>query len=252
MEPTALVFVSFLVLTLLADHFVIWRRFTASAVAAPETARRRLWQSWLGMLWGLALAAVLSWALSGRPWGQLGLVLPRGWRAVASVGLVLVVLTLYLPSISKLRRAPAERLAALRGRFGSHAAMLPHTRGDLLWFIALAVSAGICEELVFRGCLLSVVRSAVGLRPATIVSCLVFSVAHAYQGVGGIVRTGLIGAVFTVVVLGLGSLIPAIVAHALVDIGQGVVAWLVLRQGELTQTSAISSEENVAVARPPA
>lgn len=252
MEPTALVFLSILALALLADHFVIWRHFTASTAAAPEAARRRLWQSWLGMLWGLALAAVLSWALSGRPWGELGLVLPRGWRALASVGLVLVVLTLYLPSISKLRRAPAERLASLRGRFGSHAAMLPHTRGDLLWFIALAISAGICEELVFRGYLLSVVRSAVGPWPAIIVSCLVFSVAHAYQGVGGIVRTGLIGAAFTAVVLGLGSLIPAIVAHALVDIGQGVVAWLVLRQGELTQTSAICSEENVAVARPPA
>lgn len=62
-------------------------------------------------------------------------------------------------------------------------------------------------------------------------SCLVFALAHAYQGIGGILKTGLVGAFFMASVLELGSLLPAMVAHALIDIGQGGVAWFILRAG---------------------
>ena len=54
--------------------------------------------------------------------------------------------------------------------------------------------------------------------------------AHSYQGIKGILATGIVGGLFTLIVLACGSLWPAIVLHALVDIGQGLVAWLVFRR----------------------
>jgi membrane protease YdiL (CAAX protease family) len=228
-ETSTVFYLVLLFAALAADHAVIWRRFTVLSKSTPEQARRTLWQSWIGMLWLLAIAAALIWAQSGRPWSLLRLEIPTGWRLWASAALVLAVAALYLPTISRLRRVSAERKASLYSRLESHAGMLPHTKSDLTWFIALSVTAGICEELVFRGYLLWAAQSLLGFWPAVAVSCLVFAFAHAYQGVGGIVKTGLIGAIFMVVVLGLGSLVPAMVAHALVDVGQGIVAWLVLR-----------------------
>ena len=50
------------------------------------------------------------------------------------------------------------------------------------------------------------------------------------QGVNGILSTGIVGTLLTLVVLIFGSLWPAIALHALVDIGSGLVAWLALRQ----------------------
>jgi hypothetical protein len=87
------------------------------------------------------------------------------------------------------------------------------------------------EELIFRGYVLWAVQSILGLWPAVVLSCLVFALAHAYQGIGGILKTGLVGAFFMASVLELGSLLPAMVAHALIDIGQGGVAWFILRAG---------------------
>ena len=42
--------------------------------------------------------------------------------------------------------------------------------------------------------------------------------------------TGVVGALLTLVVLISGSLLPAMALHALADIGQGLVAWLALRE----------------------
>ncbi|HVP38302.1 MAG TPA: CPBP family intramembrane glutamic endopeptidase, partial [Candidatus Saccharimonadales bacterium] len=52
---------------------------------------------------------------------------------------------------------------------------------------------------------------------------------HAYQGAKGLLAAGVVGSGLTFVVLMCGSLLPAMALHALVDIGQGLVAWLALR-----------------------
>ncbi len=52
-----------------------------------------------------------------------------------------------------------------------------------------------------------------------------------YQGWNGVLRTGIVGAVFTLVVAIFDSLWPAIALHALIDLGSGMMAWLALREG---------------------
>ena len=60
-------------------------------------------------------------------------------------------------------------------------------------------------------------------------SLLVFALAHSYQDAKGIFGVIVIGALLTLMVLMFGSLWPAIVLHALIDISHGTLAWLVLR-----------------------
>ena len=228
-ETSTIFYLALVAAALAADHLVFWHRFTEGAKFHPVRARRTLWQSWIAMLWLLAGTAIVLWAHGARPWSLLRLQIPTGWRLLVSAVLVLAVIALYFPTIYKLRHASVERKAALRTRLESHAGMLPHTNADLLWFIALAITAGICEELVFRGYLLWAIESALGLWPAVIISCVVFALAHAYLGISGVIKTGLIGAFFMASILVVRSLVPAMIAHALVDIGQGTVAWLILR-----------------------
>jgi uncharacterized protein len=110
--------------------------------------------------------------------------------------------------------------------------MSPRTRSEAGWWVALSMTAGFCEEFIFRGYLIWAFQSVLGLWVSAALSVVVFALAHSYQGVKGILGTGAVGLLFTVVVLASGSLWPAIVLHALVDIGQGLIAWLVLRRGE--------------------
>jgi membrane protease YdiL (CAAX protease family) len=100
--------------------------------------------------------------------------------------------------------------------------------------VAVSLSAGVCEEFIFRGYLIWAFQPMFGLWGAAVFSVVVFAAAHAYQGAKGVLSTGVVGSLFTLVVLVFGSLLPAMVLHALVDIGGGLVAWLALRkmQGE--------------------
>ena len=60
-------------------------------------------------------------------------------------------------------------------------------------------------------------------------STLLFGLGHAYQGAGGIVRTGIVGLLFAGVYVTTGSLLAAMLLHAVIDAASGMVAYLALR-----------------------
>jgi membrane protease YdiL (CAAX protease family) len=105
------------------------------------------------------------------------------------------------------------------------AAMLPHGRVELTCWIALSVSAGICEETIFRGYLqpqfMALTRSA----PAGILlSAAIFGAAHAYQGFRMTILIALYGAMFGSLAYWRGSVRPGMIAHAWQDSLSGVLA----------------------------
>lgn len=111
--------------------------------------------------------------------------------------------------------------------------LMPRTTPEKIAFTGLSLSAGIAEELVFRSFLIAAVLAAgAPLVVAVAVSIAVFAVSHGYQGVTGIARVALLGAVLTAPFLLTGSVYPSIVAHALLDIIAGLVLadWLLGRE----------------------
>lgn len=225
-----LLYVGLIAFGLLLDHTVLWPRFQRRAVIDPAPARWQLWTSWMAMLWGLTLAGLALWAWQDRGWDALRLTLPDGWRLGLGLGAVALVAMLQGASILHIARLPAGRTVRFGSRQDEMAPLLPHTAGEFGGFVALSLSAGLCEEFIFRGYLIWAFGTVLGLWPAAIASVVVFALAHAYQGLRGIVGTGLVGAALTALVLVTGSLWPAVVVHALMDIGQGWIAWLVLRR----------------------
>jgi membrane protease YdiL (CAAX protease family) len=51
-----------------------------------------------------------------------------------------------------------------------------------------------------------------------VVAGVAFGLAHAYQGVGGVLSTGVLGAVLAALYLGTGSLLLPVVLHAVIDL----------------------------------
>jgi membrane protease YdiL (CAAX protease family) len=107
--------------------------------------------------------------------------------------------------------------------------MLPHTRQEELWFLILSTTAGFCEELVYRGYLPWVFAPWLGVPGAMAAVVAIFGLSHAYQGRKGAVRATIAGAVMAVIVMTTGSLIPAMIMHALIDICGGTVGYWLLR-----------------------
>ena len=103
-------------------------------------------------------------------------------------------------------------------------AMLPRGPIEAVLWVALSVSAGIAEELTFRGWLQSWFYARTGSWTiAVLAQAVVFGVVHGYQGIRSVLRITVYGAVFGVVTLWRRGLRPAMIAHAWTDIAAGLL-----------------------------
>ena len=111
---------------------------------------------------------------------------------------------------------PMARLQRMLPDFG---ALLPVAATERLMWLAVAVAAGVCEEIVFRGWLLSVLHQPLGLAglPLIITAAAGFGLAHAYQGPTGVALTGLAAVLFIGLYVATGSLLVPILLHVAVD-----------------------------------
>ena len=104
---------------------------------------------------------------------------------------------------------------------GSVNNLLPRSRKERKYWSFVSLTAGICEEITFRGFLFFLLQMIFPNMPMLLilaVTSVVFGVAHMYQGVRGMIRTGLVGALFGGLFLVTGSLIPAMFLHFISDI----------------------------------
>ena len=105
--------------------------------------------------------------------------------------------------------------------------MLPHRGAEIAVWIALSITAGICEETVFRGYLQRQFMALTKSVPAGILlSAAAFGAAHAYQGFRMVILIGLYGAMFGILAHWRGSVRPGMIAHAWQDSLNGVLAGL--------------------------
>jgi len=103
--------------------------------------------------------------------------------------------------------------------------MLPHRHIELTLWIALSVTAGICEETIFRGYLQRQFVALTNSVPAGILlSAVAFGAAHAYQGLRMVILITLYGGMFGILAHWRGSVRPGMIAHGWNDLLNGVLA----------------------------
>jgi membrane protease YdiL (CAAX protease family) len=213
-----------------AGH-VLHRRFEGRLRTDPD-ARRSFYLRLLILEWGLSLLALTVWlAASGVDAGQVGLRWPQQWPGPVTGLVVLLVLAFVVVSTRALRSGALLEAAepVRRPGEGRHAepaahatlALLPRTPGERRLFTVVGVTAGVCEEWLYRGFFLAVVAALAGGLPTgvlVVVAALAFGLAHAYQGPVGILTTGLLGGVMAALYLQTGSLLLPVLLHAAIDL----------------------------------
>lgn len=115
-------------------------------------------------------------------------------------------------------------------------AILPFTAQERFIWIGVSIVAGITEEYVYRGfCLAYLTGSTGSLTLAAVLVTVGFGLAHAYQGGAATFKAAILGAVLLIPVLVTGALLPAIIAHAAIDILSGLTMRNLLRRWDLVQ-----------------
>ena len=224
-------YVALIVLALAADNYLLWPSFERRLLQDPSAARSWLWRRWVLLLWLLAIVGALAWVVGGRSPATLGLGVPVGWQLAMAILPIVALVGLQANSARAITRLKGPK-DTLRSRLGPLEKVMPHTQAELAWFTGVSLTAGICEELVFRGYLLGILQPHLGEWGAAAVSLVLFAAGHIYQGRTGIVRSAVLGAAITAFVVLTGSLWPAIVLHVLLDATGGLIGWLILREAK--------------------
>jgi len=200
------------------DYFSGWPRTLKLIASGRPNARLTVYRQVLALEWTMTIVIAIAWAMAARPWHLLGLLPPAGWRLALTVSLSAALLLLFRAQLKAIRRLDPAKRDRVRVREAGVSALIPHNRLERAWFVPLALTAGVCEEFIYRGFLLWIFRPWLGLWGAALVSTVAFGFAHAYQGRSGAIRAGALGAVFTVLAIATGTVIPGMVLHALVDL----------------------------------
>jgi membrane protease YdiL (CAAX protease family) len=215
MAPTDVFFILYLFVLLPILAVRTARRIQKGGISVKLTARTRLmtlfvhgWMLLLAILSASAGGMVLQFrpADIGRAsiWSALllivgGLWLAHRWRSTERTDSLL----------------PGEQLA-------------PH--GTTLWtlWILTSCSAGVAEEIVYRGVGTTMLSWYVGgMIPAALISAVSFGLVHATQGRRGMLVTGAFGLLAQGLVAVTGALGPAIAVHILYDVAAG---WMLSRK----------------------
>ena len=173
--------------------------------------------------WTLTAVAVLVTLVGvGAPPEALGLV-PRWERELYYLpsvlqGVALGALTVFALRWDRRRRPGRSLLDAL---LRPVALLLPRTRRERWAYAGVAVTAGVTEELLYRGWLvwfLALAAPVGGYAGAIVVSSVAFGLGHAYQGVRGVLLAGAAGFGLALLAFSTGSLLLPVLLHALVDL----------------------------------
>ncbi len=106
--------------------------------------------------------------------------------------------------------------------------LLPHSLLEILVWIATAITAGICEEMAFRGYVQKQLHALTGnVVAAVLLQGVVFGLFHAYQGWKNVVVICVLGVLFGVLAAWRGNLRANIIVHAWADVWGGWLKFLV-------------------------
>jgi membrane protease YdiL (CAAX protease family) len=201
--------------------FPVWDRWETRRLRAHSTpaTRIRSYQKTMGWLWIATIVLLVttpSTLLFKAPAdarldfarSSLGLPLVLG----LCIGIALPVLLAWMNP--KVRARQASQL-------GNLAFFAPQGARERAWFVGVALSAGFCEEVIFRGFLIRYLTKLLGdVHPAmaVVLAALVFGLDHGYQGWMGILTTAILALLFSFLFISSGTLWLPIMIHALFDL----------------------------------
>ena len=186
------------------------------------TSRTRVLQYLLTLTWEWLLFAFCIWGARKSGTGLRELVGGR-WREIEDVlidlltaaGFWVGAMVVLGFAARLLHLSGGNQLDDVRRQFGF---LVPRgTREVVLWML-LSMTAGICEEVVFRGYLQRQLAALTrNVWVAIVVSGLIFGSAHGYEGAGRMMLVGLYGMLFGLLANFRRSLRPGMIAHAFHD-----------------------------------
>ncbi|MCB0625877.1 MAG: CPBP family intramembrane metalloprotease [Saprospiraceae bacterium] len=185
--------------------------------------------------WILTAAVLAIWLYRDRTLGSLGLQWPRWEPSTTVFTLTLGFVLAYSVDTYRQVATPAAR-ERTRRQWRERTPFMPASPREFRHFLLVALTAGFCEELLFRGFLINYLAwylepTPTGLVLSITLPALVFSLVHIYQGWEAVAKIALLAVIFGGLFVLTGSLLIPIVLHLAVDAFGGYLGYRILFDG---------------------
>lgn len=176
-------------------------------------------------LFVMALVIIVVWLLFKRPLAELGfkpISNIEGWWWLALIFILLYIIDTVVAITSK------ENLKKNFDANNSKTPFMPTKRHELPLYFLMCFSAGVFEEIIFRGFLVTYFMFLLsdivsGEMWAVFLPALVFSVAHYYQGSKAVLKILILSVLFGYIFILSDSLLIVMLLHFLVDAVGGLL-----------------------------
>ena len=210
--------------------YFTWESDKRLVLSSPEK-RITVYGSTIVMLWLPVLVLMFvvfqSGAGNGLALDNIGFVFKWDWANLLGLFLVFLLAGYFYYSLQKLKKNDKEQ-QALKSQMAYIQWFLPANPKEYRWFMyGVSISAGICEEILFRGYLIQALGDYLPTYGAVIISSVLFGLPHIYQGPIHVIRTAVLGLIMALIYLATESLLVPILLHVLVDMYGGAMAYIV-------------------------
>lgn len=216
-------FLTFILLSIVVGY-PIWDHFYMKK--GDFSNKRKMYLTIMIPQWMIIAILFIYWLVTNRSWSQLFFnhepILSAQLDQLKMFGLgVIFSLSIYIILFIFSKKLRQKLATFFNDQTENIHFMLPVTVEERILFGLVSLTAGVCEEIIFRGVMLyyfenmpfhfSTVALIIGIS-------LLFGIVHLYQGWKGVLSTAYLGGIFLYIYLVTGNLWISITIHFLVDV----------------------------------
>jgi membrane protease YdiL (CAAX protease family) len=195
-------------------------------VVITEKIRCKSYCQMLAILWGATFAVFIMSFIGNIGFADIGFR-PINFNKniwftviVLVLGGLVLVFSLYRIIFSLTSAKYREKIKKAFVDDDGASVVVPRTKKEKRLFSLVSLTAGICEEIIYRGFvvfLFHVIFPDIPIALIIIIPSVLFGIGHLYQGLQGVISTGIIGALFMCLFLVTDSLILVMFLHFILD-----------------------------------
>lgn len=195
-------------------------------IAQSANHRLTMYSETIVMLW-LPIGLIAAYMyLDNMPLAHIGLVWHWSLNQMIGLAVIAAITGYFYWSLKQQNWQDEAEINQLKQQFNDLHWMMPSDKKQTGLFCAgVSVSAGVCEEIIYRGFVLSQLSVHLPTYWAVIISSLLFGLGHWYQGGIHILRTAALGALMAICYLLTDSLLIPILLHIIIDVYGGLLGY---------------------------
>lgn len=169
---------------------------------------------------------LLTWMVIGNSFIDESLLL-NFYPTFNTIGIVLAVLILIFIGLQIVasKVSTIEKAESVIEKLRNNYYYLPKTKHEFIWFNLLSLSAGVCEEIIFRLFLYSYLLENTNLAIAFILTNVIFALTHIGSGKQNIISAFVLGLLFTTIYYFTNNIWLSMILHSVIDIGTGALGY---------------------------